>query len=69
MLPLRINPILQRSEEIIERDFRLLQEATQRGTLDRPMSRHRDFDQLVGQLVLESDMASSLADDGESQPF
>jgi len=58
--------ILQHCKKVIEGDFRMLQDVAQGGSLNRAMSRHRDFDQFVGQLLLKSDMASALANHGES---
>src|SRR5207247_10278801 len=61
--------ILQRSEEVIEGDLRLLQDMTQCAALDRAMSRDGNFDSPIGQLLLESNRTSPPANHGESQPI
>jgi hypothetical protein len=60
--------ILQRGKKVIERDFRLLQDVTKRGTLYRSMRGHGDLELPVRELLSESDMGSALANDGKSQP-
>jgi hypothetical protein len=59
--------ILQRGEKIIEGNFRLLQDVTQRRTLDRAMGRDGNFDLSARQLLLESDMTATLANHGKRQ--
>jgi len=56
--------ILQRSKKVIERNFGLLQNVTQRGALDQSVSRDGDFDLFIWQLLLESDVATPVANHG-----
>jgi len=61
--------ILQRRQKIIECDFSLFQNMTQRAALDRPMGGNCDVDGRVAQLPLHTNMAASLSNNGKSEVF
>jgi hypothetical protein len=58
-----VRGLLKQLQEPIERQPCLFQDMSQRGTLDRAMSRNGNFENLISNVFVEPNVTASLAND------